>query len=291
MYFNKIRVRIFSSYVNAMIDTGATISLISEALQNRLGVSHQKLDRQDPKFLFGANGAEIRIIGKVQLSIKLNGLCIPFDFLVAHNLRQDMLLGTDFLSKSNALIDYTNNTVTFYDNLVQVNILETRANIVARLRSACTLPPRSETFVPVVLSKKISGQNFFLEPLPIQEGQKFLVAKILTNIKDGHTFCRILNTTNQPLRLNKLRTVAIVHKILPQDCTSAHHINALSTSSSGSHSFNPQSHNRNQMSNHSRSPHQSPSFTQGVFRTVEELGIKIENENLTRAKESVRTVA
>ena len=73
--------------------------------------------------LFAANGNEIRVTGKVSITVKMGGLCVPYDFLVVEDLSQNLILGVDFFQSTKALINYADKTVTFFDDLVELNIL------------------------------------------------------------------------------------------------------------------------------------------------------------------------
>ena len=199
----------------ALVDTGCATSVLAERLLIRLRLLPQPLKSGDPNFLFGANGSRIRIIGKIMISVKLNGLTVPFDFLVSENLTHDLILGHDFLKETRALINYSDSSITFFENLVEMKIMNRRPDIIASLIYACDLPPRTETIVNVKLNKKLNGRNYLLEPLPMRENQKFLVAKILTNIKNGRTICRMLNATNQVIHLKNKIPLATVHPATP----------------------------------------------------------------------------
>ena len=113
MYSNKIHVKIFNTFVKALIDTGCSTSVLSEKLIQQLRVMPQQLEVGNPKFLIGANGSKIPIIGKSSLSIKIGGFSVPFEFLVAKFLTHDLLLGNDFLQETKALINYSDNSITF----------------------------------------------------------------------------------------------------------------------------------------------------------------------------------
>ena len=148
MMSNKIKIKIFNYFVNALIDTGCSTSVTSEQLIKKLQIPIQRLEKGDPRFLFGANNSRITIVGKTPISIKLNGLTVPFDFLIAKDLSHDILLGNDFLKDTRALIDYSNSSVTFFDHLVEMKLLNKNHPTVACLDIACTLLSRTETIVP-----------------------------------------------------------------------------------------------------------------------------------------------
>ena len=107
----------------ALIDTGCGLSVTSRNFVSRLHLNFGVLQPGDPKMLIGANGSHINVLGKITLSIKLNGLTVPFDFLVADRLTQNIILGHDFLTETKALISYADSSVTFFDHLVELKLL------------------------------------------------------------------------------------------------------------------------------------------------------------------------
>ena len=121
---NKIKIKIFNSFVTALIDTGCSTSVLSEALLRRLHVSPQTLEPGDTTFLIGANATKIPLVGKVLLPIKLHGLTVPFDFLVAKNLTHEIMIGDDFLRETKALINYADSSISFHDHIVEIPFLQ-----------------------------------------------------------------------------------------------------------------------------------------------------------------------
>ena len=58
------------------------------------------------KPLLSANGSEVKTTGHTTVELYLNGLKVDHDMEVAKNLSPPFILGTDFLSKNQAGIDY-----------------------------------------------------------------------------------------------------------------------------------------------------------------------------------------
>lgn len=291
MLMNRIKVKIYSTFVNSLIDTGSSYSVCSEWLIKRLRLPVEKIDSGDPEVLYGAEGAQIPITGKTVIPVKLNGLIVPFDFLIAGKLTQNLILGHNFLIHTKALINYNDSSITFFDNLVEMCLFNKRRDVIACIDNSYDLEPRTESLVNVTISQPLHGSCFLLQPLSMREKQKYLVANILTKISNGKTVCRILNATHQVIHLKKNLPLAKVSEINPAsishfdqfDGPTHPQINTLD-SSFIPHSSRPHSQNRNQSetcfkNNHNQTPTQIP-FVQGKFRTLDELGIKLNNQNL-----------
>jgi hypothetical protein len=94
----------------------------SARLVKKTKIQIQPLKISDNKILISAGGNPMSVIGKILLPIKLNGLSIPFEFSVIENVTHDCIIGMPFLAHSKANIDLSNHRVTFYDDMVSVNV-------------------------------------------------------------------------------------------------------------------------------------------------------------------------
>src|SRR3989442_10727585 len=146
--------------------------------------------------LFAANGTQIRVLGQTTILLNLGGMNVSFDFLVFENLNQDMILGIDFLEQTRAKIICAERKVIFYDDLVQVNILNNQKSIIACTNEMYTLEPKTETLITVYLSEPVWGQSMMLEPLSVRDKQKYLVAKAIVEPEGKFTVCKILNASD-----------------------------------------------------------------------------------------------
>src|SRR6188768_2684377 len=97
MSMNVIEIRIYNVFVSALLDTGASVSVVSEQLIKHLDIPIKPIRKSESKLLTTADGKPINVLGKVLLSIKIRGLTIPFEFLVTRNLAENIILGIDFL--------------------------------------------------------------------------------------------------------------------------------------------------------------------------------------------------
>jgi len=58
----------------------------------------------------------------VLAELKVNGLAIPFDFLVVEKLGYDVIIGDDLLTHTYANIDKGTNTLSLFDGLVTISM-------------------------------------------------------------------------------------------------------------------------------------------------------------------------
>ena len=144
-----INVMIGPNSILALVDTGSVATLChSDVLKL---VPNCKIESCSglPKF-HSANGQTLKIEGRVELTIKVNGFLIAHEFLVVQDLVNEIILGMDFLETHDVHIHCKERTVSF-NNLTTVPMLHPRdiCQRTVSLISACTLTPRAEHLLPV----------------------------------------------------------------------------------------------------------------------------------------------
>ena len=97
--------------VELMIDTGASTSVMSTAIMNRLGM-WDKLDRSHQGMASGVGRA--RILGKLhQVPVELGHVEFPLDFIVLENQDMLLLLGLDLMRKYKCIVDLERSVLIF----------------------------------------------------------------------------------------------------------------------------------------------------------------------------------
>ena len=210
---NTIRVKIYDQFIVALVDTGCGTSVLSKQLANKLSLPINPLSVGDNQILIAADGNPIHVIGKTSIPIKIGGLSMAYEFMVVNELTQTLILGIDFLKSTKAVINCDDKTASFYDDLVRVQIMNHDRHVVACVTHTFFIQPRTESIIPVTLSRNIGQQSVLLEPLPMRDKQKFLVAKSLITPKHLETFCKVLNPTNRILKLRQGLPLAFVQDI------------------------------------------------------------------------------
>ena len=210
--------------VLALIDTGANRTVGSEQWRQQVGEKLQNLDPGELKYLFAADGRRVEISGKIHCNFNINGLTIPFPVLIVPHLTQKVIIGQDMLQFTRANIDYANNTVSFYDDLIQSNILNnlrTSRNIV-RVAQTCRIPANSEAVIQGFSSHndfhgRHVAQCYMMEAIPTQLAKPYLLARTLTVPRHSQVLCRIINPTDTSIRFYRGQPIAQLHKINEQD--------------------------------------------------------------------------
>ena len=122
----------------ALYDTGAQVSIISEATFRKIPVDLRPPQRPGPKAtLTSVAGDPLPVRGMYRLRFNLRGRSLEHDFYVVSNLRTEALFGVDLIKRHNLSYHAKSNTV----NLGDIAAISTwdKASLISA--SAITIPP------------------------------------------------------------------------------------------------------------------------------------------------------
>ena len=156
--------------------------------------------------LTSASGHMLNILGKAQITIKIREMILSYTFLVIEQLSQNIILDLDFLELYSAKIDYFKEVITFCDELIMSNYCVVNAgtqNTVRTIRDIQLLP-RSEALFEGRCSKDfVHSSVAIFEPVPHQWRTKYWLAKAIVQPRHKTCVTRILNPTNQTIRIRR----------------------------------------------------------------------------------------
>jgi len=200
--------KIKSRTLQCLVDSGSVNSIMSYDLAKKLQLKLQPLNSDCP--LISASGQRLQAIGKADVNIQIKGLLVPHKFTVVAGLFPDILVGTDFLSKNNAFINYADNTVTFHDGLIVLPLqgFNSVKNCATIGTTAC-VPGYSEAILPVKIPSTFKNTEVVLEPL-INNLHPVLVGGSLTAVKNNIGYMRVLNFKPYPVVLRKNAKIASI---------------------------------------------------------------------------------
>jgi len=92
-----ISVKITGAYRDALIDTGASESLLNENTAKNLKLKIKPLTNKAKYDLVSANGSDIKIIAESRVEMYLKGVKFCQNVAIAKELNPHFLLGADFL--------------------------------------------------------------------------------------------------------------------------------------------------------------------------------------------------
>ena len=201
-----------------LIDTGATISAISQKFAQKLNLDIKPAPQTH---LLAADNQVLPTLGTVEMSVKINGLIIPFDFTVIPSLCNEVIFGLDFLNHTQAVVKVSAQLVSFYDELIVVSLLNhfSSCHNIARIDRNYVIPSNSETLITVKLptvayavnTTSTSSDAILIESLPVQD--KILVARSLAKVSDKIAVIKVLNCTKKSIKLRKTQAIAQIAKI------------------------------------------------------------------------------
>ena len=96
-----------TSPVSCVIDFGADVSVVSEGF-----IQQRPSSIRSGKKLSGATGKPLQAIGEVSLCVELGSHGLQHQFSVVKDFPYPVLLGTDFLSRVNAIVHLKSGLVT-----------------------------------------------------------------------------------------------------------------------------------------------------------------------------------
>ncbi|UYV65326.1 hypothetical protein LAZ67_3003950, partial [Cordylochernes scorpioides] len=105
---NYIDIKIEGKMTRALVDSGASYSVISERFRLKL---RKKMFAETDVTLRVANGKIVRPKGRCTLKLDLNGLQESFEFVVMEDCSHEVILGWNFLKLSRAIIDSADDTL------------------------------------------------------------------------------------------------------------------------------------------------------------------------------------
>ena len=209
---NQIRVRTNGLFLSALIDTGASRSVVSLELLKKLNIWYKPLKRGDLASLAAAGGTLLKILGTVELDIEICGQDMKFEFYVLRNLQPTLILGMNFLKHYEANIDCKNNSISFNNDAFTVQFETACGDTHVSLINECWLKPMSETIVPVQCSSVFNDEGM-ITPREAAPDDMYGVARLLVRPENGKTICRILNPTKEVIRLEKGLVVGKIESI------------------------------------------------------------------------------
>ena len=91
--------------IKFMLDTGASVSLISECMWNKLAEQTTLLTKWDGRQLVGVEGSLIPMVGVAALEACFSDVNVWAEFIMAKTLSMEAILGLDFLEQNHCVIN------------------------------------------------------------------------------------------------------------------------------------------------------------------------------------------
>ncbi|XP_077549380.1 uncharacterized protein LOC144162635 [Haemaphysalis longicornis] len=202
---NLLAVEIDGVPVNALIDTGAHISVMSAQLRSRLrkvltpALSHVRV----------ADGGTSAVAGMCTARVSIAGHPVTVMFFVLDKCPHDVILGRDFLSDHSALIDCSTGLLRLELPLSS----DDHAPPFLHLRSDehVRLPPQAATYVPLSSSMPVPDGDYVVAPvLDVLLTRNVALPHTIVSIQQNHVSLPFLNFAFHTQVLPQGMTVATV---------------------------------------------------------------------------------
>ena len=158
--------KIGTTMCNALIDTGATRSCMSEKYYKKLQLA--KIHLLQNINVKSATGSNLAPVGLVNCTFELGKTKFRSDFIVCKNLTRPLILGRDFLIQNHVSIRYSENgrCILDYQQQELIASLNVEDKPQLSLTASMILPGRTLAIIQVNndLEPKQSGQIYEIEP-------------------------------------------------------------------------------------------------------------------------------
>ena len=219
--------------MSILLDTGSTVSVISEAMWKKSGTTGVNLQPVSGT-LTTASGSPITILGQTTMRIRIGNADVTFPMIVASNISHDCLLGSDFLRTNICCIMYGSGTFLIQGSEVPIHYAK-QAPAVCRiaLDSAVTIPPGTEVLSTGVLAsaklRNTGSPGLVDEAKGVRKKKAVCIARTMIVPRDGKATIRLANFTDRDIQLNKGQ---VVGQFNPIDHTRAMAISCIDGNSS-----------------------------------------------------------
>ena len=158
--------KVGSTICNALIDTGATKSCMSESYYKTLHLDsiHSVVNTR----VKSATGSNLSPLGIVNCPLKLGNTTFVNDFIVCQNLTRPLILGKDFLMKNHITVRYAENGKCILSFQQEEMVAELDTTNVPQLKTSTSvlLPGRTLAVIQVKgeLKPEQTGQIYEVQP-------------------------------------------------------------------------------------------------------------------------------
>ena len=193
----------------ALLDTGASISLIREACLN--GLEFDLLTMEEGLKIFQAASDELTIIGKVHFHTVIMERRLSQNFYVVKELNEECIVGMDAIHEHGIVIDGRRQFICFSDTSnenPQVRNID--------LKEELAIPPKRSKIISVKIDKKlIPGTTCIVEPTQELSSKLVLQDSVVTVDESNKIWLKFDNTSEETFKLKRKECIGKI-EIIPQ---------------------------------------------------------------------------
>ena len=211
-------INVNSNTLNALLDSGAAVSLIKEGALAKIPSNYKKEREKNPFKIQDVNGKEIKCKGLYYIRFNLGTQTLTCPFIACRDVSftGEAIIGSDIMRKTGMTLDFAENQLKTADNsIIPFNISSPTPNNINVIRS--TRNPRKHCYVvtnpsTLILEPYTSTQARFEVGHP--EGENLLVTPkgkglhlykegLFTTSNDNELCVRLDNTGSDPIIIEK----------------------------------------------------------------------------------------
>lgn len=200
---NTIPVHVGGRTTSALIDSGASVTIINKEFFKKTHYASHQLSPPAFQSVKGASGKLLPVLGQIQLEITINGKEYSFKTHVVDGIHHAFILGVDFLCAHDTVLRFSaSNTLHIPDQYGENNVcVITTENGYARTKCPVSIPKRCEMNVLVHISRHQNGEIVLLEPHVELESFNISAARCCVQVNHSSAYFRIINPTFETVEL------------------------------------------------------------------------------------------
>lgn len=197
---NKVEITVKSRRTNALLDTGASITVASASFINKTSLARTSFLPATHPVIKGVAGARLTVLGVLTVPISIGGVKFSHPVHIIQDLHYPFIRGLDFLNKNNhkTRIDFDSQVLLLPDENNDVHNIHllSASERKARASSTVLIPKRSEMNIPINISHIKNCTNVLLEPNPfLIKNMQLIAARCLVQVDKGKANLRVMNPT------------------------------------------------------------------------------------------------
>ena len=221
-FHNMINAKFGVLQTQCVMDTGATISIVSEAFLDKIPKKLIKTLPHQHIVIHGVGGFKKQVREQVELTFTINGRKFTERFYSMSNAF-NVILGLPFLSKYNAIVNMASSEITLDGQKFQLKPPSMRSSLV-KLCNDEIIPAYTIKTVQVRLNKPVISEVMYVCAISSLQRNQPDLETVESVISQQHTLCRIVNNSNEPIALSKDTAVALARNVHSNNVLELHRL-------------------------------------------------------------------
>jgi transposase InsO family protein len=210
-----ISTKINNKKISAMVDTGATSSLIKMSTIIKLNYQNQ-VYKQRGEIILGDAKTKMTQYGWIYLNVKIKNLNCGIRAMVVDNLTTDFIVGMDFIQKFKIEIKTSQQCLVIHHRQQQTYVKFEKPNAV-RLTQQHVIFPRCKCIVNAMVTDVDNGDYMFLKAIDekTQQYKRIRFSDGIIDVKNNTVQLTIYNPSTKVVTLPRSMLLGTVDHLTP----------------------------------------------------------------------------